>query len=160
MVEPEYESLAVDPDLDAEVGAVMKVLVSANGIQTKLELTSGLVYCDYVDAAVEPLEGSAGRLALANLGCDNGEDYATRESLTALIVVAPRGMARVAWEGASESRRDMTCMTDDIVHFELREDGDVAVIRTQETYGDPFPEAGVECEPQGPVVTEIGRVRP
>lgn len=107
--------------------------------------------CESLWGAVDPIERlSEHGYYMAQLICDNGEDYATRRLETMLVRVDVRARsAELVWWGPGESRSEMgACIDYRVFAFLLSPDAEHIEVRRQsevirEAEADAF---GLECE--------------
>lgn len=154
--EPPAPRVVAEHQVAADVAGadedILRVTVSWAAQEKALELPSEFSDCEYMDAAADPVEGAEG-LHMVQLFCNNGEDFATRESLTALLRVGAAGDAEILWHGEGTSSREMSCVDYDVLYFKPNPDGTVAVLRSRGAYGGDGEGCAEEDYPDEQVTT-------
>lgn len=132
----------------------LELRFSGGGGETAATLANGTGEgCDDVSFFLEAAPGlDDPRLAMVNLLCDRGEDFLTREVVTALVFVGDDDDApAVLWEGTGTFTSEMgACVSIDVAMFRRGAAGEVEAAQWTEVRRvaeNPLPE-GLECAEQ------------
>jgi hypothetical protein len=140
-VAPAKVSAEVKEDTDGPPSAMIRVDVA--GKTHELVLSSDFDYCENTEASVEAVEPLGDdRLRMAQLFCDQGEDYFTRSTITALVLIGPS--PKVLWQGTGSYSNSMgECQEIDVLHFRRGAAGKVEAVRTAEVVAE---EGAGDCD--------------
>lgn len=134
------------------------ILVEVAGETHEVVLASAFDSCESVEVSIDAIEAvDDDRLRMAQLFCDNGEDYLTRNMVTALLFAGPN--PRLLWQGEGSYSNSMDqCIQSDVLHFRRGANGAVEVVRTTEVIAEEDVDPELLCEAEAESQTVIATI--